>query len=135
MAVIHNLLCLTLSYLRILSRKEFCVSRKFKKNSDFYRILIYPMWGKPTLFHRAKSIEKNIEKRQILTYSIEKSSLIDPLTTYNAIYRDSFNLIWKKIFIWNNVLSIKKLKRDTHEFTVFNVSNMKWRRYRKNWLS
>ena len=29
--------------------------------------------GKPTLFHQAKSIEKNIEKIQILTQSIEKS--------------------------------------------------------------
>ena len=31
------------------------------------------MWGKPTLFHRAKLIENNIQKR------IEKSFLIDPL--------------------------------------------------------
>ena len=29
--------------------------------------------GKPTLFRQAKSIEKNIEKIQILTQSIEKS--------------------------------------------------------------
>ena len=39
-----------------------------------------------------KSIERNIEKRYILTYSIEKSFSIDPLTTDNAIYRDSLIL-------------------------------------------
>ena len=44
------------------------------------------MWRNPTLFHRAKSIEKGIEKRYILTQSIKKSFLIDPLTTNNAIY-------------------------------------------------
>ena len=31
------------------------------------------MWGNNTLFHRAKSMGKNIEKRQILTQSTEKS--------------------------------------------------------------
>ena len=31
------------------------------------------MWGIPTLFHRAKSIEINIEKRQLLTQSVEKN--------------------------------------------------------------
>ena len=41
------------------------------------------MWGNPTLFHRVKSVEKIIEKRQIL---------IDPLTTNNAIYHDSLIL-------------------------------------------
>ena len=35
----------------------------------------------PTLFHWAKSIEKNIEKRKKLAQSIEKSFLIDSLTT------------------------------------------------------
>ena len=43
------------------------------------------MCGDPTLFHRAISFEKNIEKRYLLTQSIEKSFLIDPLTTINAI--------------------------------------------------
>ena len=42
------------------------------------------MWGKPTLFHWEKSIEKNTEIYMyiyiyILTKSIEKSFLIDPL--------------------------------------------------------
>ena len=50
------------------------------------------MWGNPMLFDRAKSIEKNIEKKEILTRSIEKSFVIDPLTTNNAIYRDSLTL-------------------------------------------
>ena len=46
-----------------------------------------------TLSHRAKSIEKNIAKRQILRQSIEKSFLIVPLTINNVIYRDSLTLI------------------------------------------
>ena len=50
------------------------------------------MWGNPTFLHRGKSIEKNIEKREILTQSIEKSFLIDPLTTNDAIYRESLNV-------------------------------------------
>ena len=75
------------------------------------------MRGKPTLFHRAKSIEKHIQERKILvkaikkkmrkdrywqkllkkniyilTESIKKSCLIDPLTTNNTIYRDSLTL-------------------------------------------
>ena len=50
------------------------------------------MCGNPTLFHRAKSIEKDIKERQILTQSIEKSFLIDPATTNNTIYRDSLTL-------------------------------------------
>ena len=45
------------------------------------------MWGNPTIFH-LKNLLKNIEKRQILTQSIKKSFLVDPLTTNNAIYRD-----------------------------------------------
>ena len=31
------------------------------------------MWGNPTAFHRAESIEKSIEKRKILAKSIEKN--------------------------------------------------------------
>ena len=50
------------------------------------------MCGNPTLFHRAKSSEKNIKERQILTQSIEKSFLIDRATTINTIYRDSLTL-------------------------------------------
>ena len=50
------------------------------------------MWCNPILFHRVKYIGKNIEKKQILTQSIEKSFLIDPLTTNNAIYHDSLIL-------------------------------------------
>ena len=30
------------------------------------------MWGDPTFFHRTKTIENNIEKRYILTKTIEK---------------------------------------------------------------
>ena len=30
------------------------------------------MWGNPTLFHLAKSIEKNIEERSLLAEAIEK---------------------------------------------------------------
>ena len=47
------------------------------------------MWGNPTLFHRTKSVAKNIEKREkinIDTISCEK--LFDrSVTTSNAIYR------------------------------------------------
>ena len=40
------------------------------------------MWGNPAIFHRAKSIEKkNINKRYILTKSIDRSILIDPRKT------------------------------------------------------
>ena len=46
----------------------------------------------PTLCHRSKSIEKNIEKRRILTQSIEKSFLIDPLNTNNAVYNNLLTL-------------------------------------------
>ena len=35
-----------------------------------------------------KYIEKSIAKRSILTQSIQKSFLIDPLSTNNAVYRD-----------------------------------------------
>ena len=35
------------------------------------------MRGSTTLFSPAKSVEKNIEKRQILTQSIDESFLID----------------------------------------------------------
>ena len=51
------------------------------------------MKSNPTLFHRAKSVEKNIEKRLILTQSIEISFLIDPLSINNAIHSDSLTLI------------------------------------------
>ena len=79
------------------------------------------MWGNPTLFHRAKyienniekrqiftqpigksffqqakSVERNIEKRQILTQSSEKSFLIDRLNSNNAIYRDSLTFIFSE---------------------------------------
>ena len=30
------------------------------------------MWGNPTLFHRANSVEKSIDKREILAKSTEK---------------------------------------------------------------
>ena len=45
-----------------------------------------------SFFYREKAIEKNTEKRQILAQSIEKSFLVDPLNTNNAIYRDSLTL-------------------------------------------
>ena len=51
------------------------------------------MWGNPTLFYWPKSIKINIEKRFILTQSIEKDVLIDLLTTNNAIDRDLLTLI------------------------------------------
>ena len=35
------------------------------------------MWGNPALFHRAKSFEKNIEKRKILAKVIKKISRKD----------------------------------------------------------
>ena len=47
------------------------------------------MWGNLTLFHWGKSIEKNTEKRRILTKTVGKSFLIDPLTTNNAIYPEN----------------------------------------------
>ena len=50
------------------------------------------MWGNLTLFQKVRSIEKNTKKRSTLTQSIEKSFLIDPLITNNAIYRDSLTL-------------------------------------------
>ena len=50
------------------------------------------MWGNSTLFHWKKSIEKILKK--ILTQSIEKSFLIDPLNTNNAIYHDSLTLTY-----------------------------------------
>ena len=31
------------------------------------------MWGNPKLFHRAKSIKNCVDKRQILTQSIERN--------------------------------------------------------------
>ena len=43
------------------------------------------MSGNTTLFHRAKSNEKNIEKILALTSSTEKRFLIEPLTTNNVI--------------------------------------------------
>ena len=46
-------------------------------------------------FHRVKSIEKNtvLKKKKKLTQSIEKSFLIDPLNTNNAIYHDPLTLM------------------------------------------
>ena len=49
------------------------------------------MCGNPTLFKLENSIENNMEKGQILTQLVEKSFLINPLNTSNAIYHDSFN--------------------------------------------
>ena len=47
------------------------------------------MWDNPTLFHRARSIEKKMFKKK-LTESIEKSFLIDPLTINNAIHQMTY---------------------------------------------
>ena len=33
------------------------------------------MWGNPTFLHRGKSIEKNIEKREILTLRVAHSKV------------------------------------------------------------
>ena len=42
------------------------------------------MWGK--FFHQATSIEKSIQKREVLAKSIEKNLVdIDPLTINNAV--------------------------------------------------
>ena len=49
------------------------------------------VWYNLTLFQLEKSIENNMEKRQILTQLVEKSFLINPLNTSNVIYHDSFN--------------------------------------------
>ena len=51
------------------------------------------MWGNLTLFHRAKYIENNIRKRQILAQLIEESFLIHKLTTNNAMYCEWLTLI------------------------------------------
>ena len=63
------------------------------------------MWCNPTLFHLAKSTEQYIEKRSILSQSIEKSFLIDPLPASNALYRDSFTLR-KKDHITHVIISL-----------------------------
>ena len=52
---------------------------------------------------------KNIEKRSILTQSINKSFLIDTLTTNNAIYRYSLTLTDPSM----TMLSLGKLHRDS----------------------
>ena len=63
------------------------------------KLMIHDISNMPdTLFHQAKSIEKNIEKRYILTLSIEKSLLIDLLTRNNVIYRHSLILKNKKVY-------------------------------------
>ena len=49
------------------------------------------MWGNSTLFHKAKSIDKNIGKRYELTKLIEKNLLIDPLNTNKEVYSDFVN--------------------------------------------
>ena len=49
------------------------------------------MWGNYTLFHQAKSIEKNIDKRYELTILIERNLLIDPLNTNKEVYSDFVN--------------------------------------------
>ena len=49
------------------------------------------MWGYSTLFHQAKSIEKNVNKRYELTKLIEKNLLIDPLNTNKEVCSDFVN--------------------------------------------
>ena len=60
------------------------------------------MLGDVTFLHWAKSIEKYIEKRQILTQSIEKDFLIDPPNKNNAIYRDSLILKFSLFVFMSN---------------------------------
>ena len=71
------------------------------------------MWGNTTFFHRAKSIEKNIE---ILTQSIEKSFLIDPLTIINAICHDSLTLRIKSYLEINVIANFCLVLRFTQKF-------------------
>ena len=63
--------------------------------------------GWPILFQRAKSIEKNVEKRKVMTQPIEGSFLIDPLTTDNAIYRDSLAQHFLKILYFGSGVNNK----------------------------
>ena len=53
------------------------------------------MWGNPALFHREKSVEKNMKNINIDLINGEKSFLIDLPTANDAIYRDSLILISK----------------------------------------
>ena len=69
------------------------------------------MWSNPILFHRAKSVEKSIEKRKILTQAIEKGFLIYPLNKSDAIYRDLLTLIKSIKTVKPNNLSIKLMRK------------------------
>ena len=50
------------------------------------------MWITPHFATGQNLLKKNIEKRRILTQSIEKSFLIDPLNTNNAVYNNLLTL-------------------------------------------
>ena len=72
---------------------------------------------------------KNIEKRQILTQSIEKSFLIDPLTTNNAIYRDSLTLS-STVYWANQLWQIRpktRLLKTVPSLPLFKDKNKAWR--------
>ena len=45
------------------------------------------MWGNSTPFHRAISVQKNVEKKYY--HELRKSFFIDLLTANNAIWHDS----------------------------------------------
>ena len=58
------------------------------------------MWGNPILFNLLKKYWEKIIidwEKSILTQSIEKSFLMDPLTTNNAIYHDSLILMLRRL--------------------------------------
>ena len=82
-----------------------------------------------TLFHHAKSVEKNIEKRYILTLSIEKSLLIDLLTRNNVIYRHSLILKTKKVYkimkvsFFNIIQKERRLKKTSLQSVRFHKNN------------
>ena len=77
------------------------------------------IWGNPTLFQSAKSIEKNVEKRWIVTYQVIKNFLIHPLTTNNAIYRDSLFLKAFLNYFWWLVSYEDPLKITNYESLLY----------------
>ena len=52
----------------------------------------YKQCGETPNYSIEQNLLKIIDERQILTPSVEKSFLIDPLTINNAIYTDSLTL-------------------------------------------
>ena len=65
-------------------------------------IPIYAIWGNSYTFPPGKIYWKKYSEKinTVLTRSIEKNFLIDPLTTNNAIYRDSLVLNFEKFPVY-----------------------------------